>query len=85
MLSWKLSVNAFVPKVVQFRARLVKFHIHVHHGVVDRGVVEAGGNLVEGLAPCLGHAEEGEDEEEEQQRGEDQEHVGSAQLLGAGG
>lgn len=42
---------------------------------------EARSNLIEGPAFCLGNFEVGEDEEQNQEHGEDDEDVGSAQLL----
>ena len=42
---------------------------------------EAGSNLIEGPAFCLGNFEVGEDEEQNQEHGEDDEDVGSAQFL----
>lgn len=47
----------------------------------DGCLPEDGRNLVKSPAPGLGDLEEGENEEEEQQQGEDDEHVGAAQLL----
>lgn len=42
---------------------------------------EAGSNLVEGPAFSLGDFEVGKDEEQNQEHGEDDEHIGTAQLL----
>lgn len=69
-----LSVNAFLPQVVQLGAGLVQVQVHIHHSSW-RALVEICCNLVEGLAPCLWHPEECEDEEEEEECCEDQEDI----------
>lgn len=78
------SVKAALPKIVQLSAGLaqVQVQVHVHHG--GRVLLEGGRDLVEGLASCLRHSEEGEDEEEEKKHCEDEEDIGATKFLWRG-
>lgn len=66
------SVDAVLPQVVQLCAALVQ--VHVQHSSC-RVQVEVRCDLVEGLAPSLGHPEECKDEEKQEESCEDQEDV----------
>lgn len=80
------SVEALVPQVVQLGAGLVQVHVQVHvHHSSQGALLEVCRNLVEGLAPCLRHPEECEDEEEEEECREDQEDVCPTKFLGKDG
>lgn len=77
-------VDDFLSQVVQLCAGFVKVHVHVHvhiHHSSRWVLVEVGCNLVKSLATSLRHPEKGEDEEEEEERGEYQEDVGPTEVL----